>query len=111
MTPSSGPVVGSPSKEKIGAQVAHDVNHERVRQDGLWGEQNHDPFTWLAILGEEVGEAAKAALEIRFGKGPLAHYREELVQVAAVACAMVECIDRGTWTWPVVSTVEGSEPI
>ncbi len=39
------------------------VLDERNRQDQLWGEQNHDPFTYLAILGEEVGEANKAALD------------------------------------------------
>jgi NTP pyrophosphatase (non-canonical NTP hydrolase) len=84
-------------------RVLAEVAQERGRQDGLWGEQNHDPFTWLAILGEEVGEVNRAALEAvfweRYGKPnrPLqlaGHYREELIQVAAVAVAMVECLDR-----------------
>ncbi len=46
------------------------------------------------ILGEEVGEANKAALEAKFGSKTLAEYREELVQVAAVAVAMIQCLDR-----------------
>jgi NTP pyrophosphatase (non-canonical NTP hydrolase) len=83
--------------------VLEEVAQERLRQDRMWGEQNHDPFTWLAILGEEVGEANRAALEAvfweRYGMPdhPLqlaSHYREELIQVAAVATAMVECLDR-----------------
>ena len=36
---------------------------ERKRQDTKWGEQNHNIYKWLAILGEEVGEANKAALD------------------------------------------------
>lgn len=79
------------------------VIEERYRQETKWGEQNHDPFTYLAILGEEVGEANNAALEARFGKNRsrnMDHYKEELIQVAAVAVAMIECIDRDKWQWP-----------
>jgi NTP pyrophosphatase (non-canonical NTP hydrolase) len=78
------------------------VSDERSRQDAKWGEQNHDPAMYLTILMEEVGEAAQAALALRFGKptdAAHAHYREELVQVAAVAVAMIECLDRGKWRW------------
>jgi hypothetical protein len=84
--------------------VQQDVTEERLRQDSKWGEQNHDPFKWLAILGEEVGESNNAALEaFNFKTGEwdlekLAHYREELIQVAAVAVAMVECLDRAKWS-------------
>lgn len=85
-----------------------DVLAERARQDEKWGEQNHDPFTYLAILSEEVGEMAQAALDARFG-GPLdarfdrpaANLRTEAVQTAAVALALVECLDRGKWQWPI----------
>lgn len=77
------------------------VAEERKRQDKKWGEQNHHPMEWLAILGEEVGEANKAALEAHFDgyerTGNLSDYREELIQVAAVAVAMVECLDREEW--------------
>jgi len=74
-----------------------DVEVERARQDELWGVQNHCPSDWLMILGEEVGEANKAALEWKFGGRDLGDYRKELVQVAAVAVAAVECLDRGEW--------------
>lgn len=78
--------------------VLQEVLEERAKQTLKWGEQNHAPFAWLAILGEEVGEANKAALETHF-KYPGAdtdysEYRKELIQVAAVAIAMVESLDR-----------------
>lgn len=82
--------------------AVHSVLDERERQDDKWGVQNHDPVWWLAILTEEVGEVAQAALKLRFGgdfEERLRHLREECVQVAAVATAMVECIDRGDWLW------------
>ncbi|EKO51299.1 hypothetical protein LEP1GSC131_2064 [Leptospira kirschneri str. 200802841] len=50
------------------------------------------------ILGEEVGEVQKAALESYFryeGKNhDYSEYRNELIQVAAVAISMIECFDR-----------------
>lgn len=39
------------------------IQAERQRQERKWGSQHHDPEMWLAILMEEVGEAAKACLE------------------------------------------------
>ena len=69
--------------------VLDNIKEERSRQEAKWGKQNHQPLTWLAILGEEVGEANKAVLE-----NELSDYRSELVQVAAVAAAAIECLDR-----------------
>jgi len=65
------------------------VKAERARQDAKWGEQNHGPDTWIRILGEEYGEVCKAVNE-----SDLREYRNELIQVAAVAVAAVECLDR-----------------
>ncbi len=73
---------------------------ERVNQDLKWGEQNHDPFTYLTVLTEEVGELAQAALHTKFGGDKADGLRAEAVQVAAVALAFVECIDRKKWRWP-----------
>lgn len=71
------------------SRAQRDISRERMRQDEKWGQQNHDPFVWLAILLEEVGEAGKAAIEHD------AHgYRDEMVQVAAVARAVIESFDR-----------------
>lgn len=93
-----------------------EVAQERLRQDAKWGEQNHpdgtgpvafhihikgvaDRYrqecdlahrggkgTWRHILLEEVWEAMAEA--------DSAKLREELIQVAAVAAAWVEAIDR-----------------
>ena len=75
-------------------KVIRDVSAERDRQDEMWGEQNHDPYKYLAILVEEIGEVSDAILEADFRSGSWDNYRTELVQVAAVAVAMVECFDR-----------------
>lgn len=91
------------------SKALESVLTEREAQDAKWGEQNHDPFTYLTILGEEYGEVCKAALEARFA--PLAsddefvaltELRAEAVQTAAVALALVECLDRQKWQWPEV---------
>ena len=75
------------------------VLDERTAQEAKWGEQNHDPFTYLTILMEEVGELSQAALHCRFGGPAAVKLREEAVQVAAVALAIVECLDRGKWSF------------
>lgn len=84
------------------SEALQSVLNERDRQDAKWGEQNHDPFTYLTVLTEEVGELAQAALHTRFGGSKAAGLREEAVHVAAVALAIVECLDRGKWVWPEV---------
>ena len=62
---------------------------ERNRQDSKWGEQNHDVYKWLAILGEEVGEANKASLEENYDD-----LINELIQIGAVTVAMIESLER-----------------
>ena len=62
---------------------------ERRRQDEKWGIQNHEIHKWLSILGEEVGECHKAALE-----NNIVELRKELIQVAAVSQAIIESMDR-----------------
>lgn len=103
--------------------VLMEVKRERNRQDTKWGEQNHPDFRvawpdgelaspeertcfysldnaklhcdiaaevgeldWAHILVEEVAETLEAKDE--------SELREELVQVAAVAVAWIEAIDR-----------------
>lgn len=84
----------------LGRKIAlYDVNAERDRQEAKWGEQNHDPFTYLTVLGEEFGELCQAALHARFGGPASVKLREEAVQTAAVALAIVECLDRGKWAF------------
>ena len=76
------------------AMILDAIRAERQRQDDKWGEQNHSPADWLAILGEEVGEANKAYVEWKFNQGPAADLETELVQVAAVAVSILESMKR-----------------
>lgn len=86
--------------------IEQNIREERKRQNLKFGVQNHDPMTFMCILTEEVGEAAQAANDARFAKTKFAEqtnliaFREELVQVAAVAKQMIECLDREEWAWP-----------
>jgi len=68
--------------------ILDEVKEHRDIQNRLWGEQNHVPHEWLAILVEEIGEVAKAIVE------GTDNYRTELLQVAAVAVAAIESWDR-----------------
>jgi NTP pyrophosphatase (non-canonical NTP hydrolase) len=76
------------------------VLDERKRQDEKWGEQNHNPYIYLTILLEEIGELAQAILHTQFGgeKGGWLNVRKEAVHSAAVALALIECLDRNKWT-------------
>lgn len=95
-------------------QVLQDVAVERAFQNGKWGEQNHPDgtgldcpssgwlaasyrqdcqraaedgtLTWRHILREEYAEA--------LAEDDPAKLRAELIQVAAVAAAWAEAIDR-----------------
>lgn len=84
----------APQGDAAQAAVIREVIAERARQDELWGIQDHDPYLWLAILTEEVGEVARALLDATEEHRDVVGYREELIQVAAVAVAMVEAWDR-----------------
>jgi NTP pyrophosphatase (non-canonical NTP hydrolase) len=81
-------------------EIAAAVYCERIEQNRKWGQQNHAPIEWCAILGEEVGEVQKATLETHFAKqhgvpeNDYTNYRKELIQVAAVVFAMIESLDR-----------------
>lgn len=82
-----------------------DVLSERVAQQKKWGEQNHDPFVWLSIIQEELGEASQEALKARFESDDdkaamhLDKLKEEAIQLAAVSLAFVESLDRNSWDW------------
>ncbi len=79
---------------KIEAVLAFDaVADERAKQNEKWGVQRHGPFTWLAILTEEVGELAEAALHDEFGGEHADTLKEELTHVAAVAVQWLEQLE------------------
>jgi NTP pyrophosphatase (non-canonical NTP hydrolase) len=75
-----------------------DIDDERDRQDARFGNQMHSWPIWAAILSEETGEVSEACLQAYWQEeGCLAHLREELVQVAAVAVQMLEKLDSGDY--------------
>lgn len=66
------------------------IRQERERQDKKWGaDRDQDDYVWETILTEEVGEAAESIL-----KDTPAHTTEEVIQIAAVATAWLECMLR-----------------
>jgi hypothetical protein len=69
------------------------IRAERKRQDGKWGEQNHSPEYWIAILGEEFGEVCTEVL----GRNSLDVFLK-LLQTAAVSVAWMECLLRNDQT-------------
>lgn len=111
----SGLVYGY-SLRTVTEMVLEEVLKERTRQNEKWGQQDHNLTEWVAILTEEVGEVSKEACDYHFGTGlnggisdtvgdsitqdvRLDRYREECIQVAAVAVQMVEALDRMR-NWP-----------
>lgn len=76
------------SNPEIRHSIRMSVADEQNAQDKKWGANRLlDDGTWLKILVEEVGEAATASLE-----NDHENLEEELVQVAAVANAWLECL-------------------
>jgi len=79
-----------------------DVLRERARQERICEERDGwltcadrfmSPGTKLAILVEEVGEVARELCEAG-GNDPGPNLRVELIQVAAVAVAWAEALDK-----------------
>jgi NTP pyrophosphatase (non-canonical NTP hydrolase) len=78
------------------ARVLDMVSEERARQERKWGDQSaYSSLLWLAILTEELGEVAKAMLERTSAES----LRRELTQVAAVAVAAIEALEREPGMW------------
>jgi len=79
------------------------VDRERREQDKKWGEQNHSPEKWLAILVEEVGEVSRSMLEQYPNPNKAQstsnkfYLEQELIQVAAVIKVMWESGKRNGW--------------
>lgn len=80
-----------------------EIKSEFKRQDLLYGEQNHTPLKWVSILVKQVGSVAEQANKFdNTGKDlNLEKYESEVIQVAAVAIRMLQCLKRGKWSDPV----------
>lgn len=101
MVPDSAPYKVDPTPALL------DIVKEFSRQEQKWGVQDHTPPHWIAIMTEELGEAAKASVNACLGGDDsrtkeewLADYRTELVQLGALAVQAIACIDRGEWEKP-----------
>lgn len=78
---------------------------ERSRQDVIWGQQDHPFGEWLPIFFEELGEACREQMELRYRPDPNPavrkaqgeDFRKELVEATAVLVAAIECGDRNGW--------------
>ena len=81
------------------------IKVELKKQRDTWGVQNHHPERWTNILMEELGEASEAILDAypahkdyeynEFNQRlHLNLCKKELIQVAAVAVAAIESLDR-----------------
>ncbi len=82
--------------DSVQKQAIEEILAERTRQDAKWGTQEHDPIVWQAILSEEVGEFVKEVLSWKYGwnLGNPSNLKMEAIYVAAMAMAIVECLDR-----------------
>jgi NTP pyrophosphatase (non-canonical NTP hydrolase) len=73
------------TKKSPQASILAAIVAERGRQNRKFGQTDHDFGTWMVILTEELGEAARAHIE-----GKYADRHKELVQSAAVVVACLE---------------------
>ncbi len=78
------------TKEDRPIGIMYEICDERIAQDEKWGARRDHSFPfWYTILAEEFGEVGRAILE----HDPDG-MRNELIQTAAVAVAMIEALDR-----------------
>lgn len=71
--------------------VLEDVIYERIKQNRKWGPQHHDPFTWLMILMEEVGEIAEEIDPPKNKQYPFSHStHEQIIHAGQRAKAYLE---------------------
>lgn len=78
-------------------RVLSDIDDRRTAQDEQYGQHNDTlgPDGWLAVLAREFCEAGNEANEHYKGRARSTDkLRAELVDVAAVAVAWIEAIDR-----------------
>jgi len=78
-------------------ETFREIAFERMAQEEKWGQQDHDPLYWLGILGEEFGEVCRAVIEsYNMEEEKLTQVKAELIQVAAVAVAFIESLERNS---------------
>ena len=78
--------------QNIDIRIIDAIRAERDRQDKKYGDMNKDApiLDYAAFMGEEAGEALRAALDIKYKNTGLGSFLEEVVQTAAVAIATLQ---------------------
>ncbi len=69
------------------------IEQEVNRAKGLFSWDKVDLNLAIVILTEEVGEAAKAAIDYQFKGKPIQDLRDELIQTAAMVIRTLELIE------------------
>jgi len=76
-------------------EVLGEVEAERARQDGKWGgpanDDQYNPLDWHEMIADYNGWARRMA-----AMGSLDRARKRYIQIAALAVAAVEAMDRQT---------------
>ena len=74
-------------------QILEEITQERQRQDEKWGGHTHDdrlhPFDWYEVIADYNAWARRMACMNSKAKA-----RRRYIQVAALAVAAVEALDR-----------------
>ena len=74
-------------------KVLNDIKEERIRQDSKWGGPEHDdqhpPEFFIQLIQDYAGWA-----RVMVGMGNAEKYRRRMTQVAALATAAIESLDR-----------------
>jgi hypothetical protein len=97
--------MSSSHRPYLGLDFHDAVRGERAYQEAKWGKYRvggHEDPEWLAILTAEVGEVAEEVKGLTWHEGEieggvemqLQRLRAELIQVAAVAAAWIEDLDK-----------------
>lgn len=77
--------------------ILAEINAARDDAESKHGRNWHNYPTWISLLAEELGEAAKEAHSAHFGGDYInkasARLRAELLDVAQLAVALIEQID------------------
>lgn len=97
------------------SKIFQEIEQERARLEEHWTSLDElEPIQWVTLLGKEYGAVCKEAVDFNFCVLPkvippaysrpdgfyrlqLSHlvaYRKELIELATIAVAMVESLDR-----------------
>lgn len=107
-TPKSLLTASTPDRESL----LELIRAERLEQEKKWGQSRNSPFFWIALLTEHLGKVSQSfvrahnvnKLPLNWPQGALTNRlrtaRRLLVQLAALALAQLEDMERPNWSIP-----------